>query len=360
MEQRTRTGSILQKIICGIGIAAAIVLFFKFALPWFMPFLLALVIARLLEPLIDILSRKIKLRRQILSALSVLLSFITLGGVLYYIVSYVFAELWDFFEHLPEYIKILSDILATFRQKLAELSEFLPESAADTLVSLWDQVFQNITISETQLQTLLGKLTDAAVSLPSVLMFVITLLVSTFLISADYEKVARFLLLQIPDKWQERFIRTKTHLTNTLWKWLKALFILLCITFAELTAGFLFLGVKHAVFFAFLISLVDMLPILGVGSVLIPWAIYELFLGNQYRAIFLAVLYGIISLVRNICEPKIIGSQIGLHPLVTLLCVYIGYKTLGLTGMLLFPIGAITVLKFQEWGYIRLFQLPEK
>jgi len=343
--------------IMGIGIG---ILFFKVVLPWIMPFLLAFAAARLLNPLIEQIERKTKWNRQILSSVLVLLTYSILGAAVWYLISYLITELIGFLNILPQHIGAITEMLEKMRHFMLSWTAHLPKEINGILASFWDAAVENLTVSGEQISILLSKLTDFAFSLPNVLLFLITMVISTFLISADYKKITRFLSQQIPEKRRIQFYRTKEHLSNTLLKWIKALFILLGITFVELCIGFFLLRIDHTFVLAAVVSLVDLLPILGVGSVLIPWAIYELFIGNQIKAVSLAVLYGVISLIRNICEPKIIGSQIGLHPLITLICVYVGYKTLGFTGILLFPIAAITLQKFQEWGYIRLFKLSRE
>ena len=350
--------AVLKKAAWFILGTAAIFLFFKFLLGWIMPFLVALAAAKLLEPLIKAAAKKIKLRRQILSALFVLAVYGLFGSLLYWGLSILLSEIAAFLQKIPDFLADIPQILEIFRERLTTYTAFLPPQAMSFVLTLWDQLFTNVFVTEEQLSAVLDAVTKFAVSIPNIFAFFATMIVATFLISADYGTVTKFIMLQIPTAWHDRFYRTKTHLVNTLWKWIKALLILLLITFTELCIGLSVLGIDHAVMIAALIALVDLLPILGTGCVLIPWAIFELFIGNQYRAIFLAVLYGIISLVRNLLEPRIIGAQLGLHPLATLACVYIGYRILGLWGMLLFPILAITVLKFQEWGYIRVFKMP--
>ncbi len=359
MEQaENKKLNIWQKLL---GVVLGVVLgyvFFKFALPWLMPFFLALTLARLLEPLIQYTQRRTKIKRQIIVVVFLSLSFTILSSIIYLVLSYFVREILDFIRVLPDYINKFPAILDVFRQKFEEIVSFLPYDISKWLLSSWDKIIGSINISQETVRTLFTRLGTFAVSLPNALIFIITLFVASFLISFDYEKVTKFLVLQIPQKWRQRFYRTKEHLINTVWKWLKAISILLIITFVELFIGMIILDVDHPIFVAAIIALVDMLPILGVGTVLIPWAIYEFIIGNITRAVTVLILYAIINLVRNITEPKIVGSQIGLPPIVMLISVYIGLKTLGIIGMFLIPIIMITLLKFQEWGYIKLFKFP--
>ncbi len=357
MSGIAKTNPLLRRILYIVLAAGGVYLSCTVLIPWFMPFLLAFGVSALLDRPIMVLSKKMGISRTILSSMLVVLTYGALGGLLYIGGSWLITELIGLMEQLPRYITAFYDAL---RQLVSALSAYLPDSLRETLLSLWDSFLGSIRITQEQAVPILETLRSAAVSLPSIFMFVVTLIVSTLLISADYRRVTAFLMLQCPKKWRDRLYRTKAHLMGTLIKWLKALGILMLITFVELTVGFFLLDIDYAVPLAAIVSIVDMLPVLGVGTVLMPWALFELLFGSQFRAVGLAILYGVTSLVRNLCEPKIVGAQLGLHPLTTLICVYIGYKTLGLWGMVLFPILAITILKFQEWGYIRLFTTPKK
>ena len=119
-------------------------------------------------------------------------------------------------------------------------------------------------------------------------------------------------------------------------------------TYAELLLGLFLLKIKYAPFIALIIALVDVLPVIGTGTVMIPWAVLSVFLGNNRLALGLAVLYVIIVIVRNFLEPKIISTQIGMNPLFTLLAMFVGLKVLGFWGLILFPIILIVVIRYYK------------
>ena len=105
---------------------------------------------------------------------------------------------------------------------------------------------------------------------------------------------------------------------------------------------------------ALIIAFVDALPILGVGTALLPWAAASLLTGEFRRALTLVILYLVVLMVRNMIEPRIVGGQLGLDPFATLLCIYFGYRIAGFAGMFIVPVIVLTVIKLQEWGYINL------
>ena len=134
----------------------------------------------------------------------------------------------------------------------------------------------------------------------------------------------------------------------------KSYLILMAVTFAELAAGFWLLGIAHPVSMALLVAFVDLLPILGTGAVLVPWAAFLLLSGNTGLGLQMALLYAVISMVRSLLEPKVLGNQVGLHPLVALSSAYLGGAVLGFWGIFLGPLGAIVAQDLIAHGVIRL------
>ena len=132
--------------------------------------------------------------------------------------------------------------------------------------------------------------------------------------------------------------------------------MIISITFFELLAGFFLMRQPYALVLALLIAIVDALPILGVGTVLVPWAVICLFSGETGMAISLCVLYGVILVVRNVVEPRIVGGQLGLHPFVALLCIYFGYRIAGFAGMFVLPVLVLVLIKLHEWEYIKIWK----
>ena len=156
--------------------------------------------------------------------------------------------------------------------------------------------------------------------------------------SRDREKVSGFVYKQIPEDWRIKIRSIKEDLLAALLGFIKAQFILISVTFIELLIGYSLIGVKYAFSFALLTAFVDALPILGTGTVLIPAAAFNLVIGNVPRAIGFIGLYIVIMVVRQSLEPKIMGQNLGLHPLVTLISIYVGMQIFGIIGLFLGPI----------------------
>jgi predicted PurR-regulated permease PerM len=146
------------------------------------------------------------------------------------------------------------------------------------------------------------------------------------------------------------------HLISTFGKWLRAQAILMGLTFAETAVGLAVAGVEYFLLLALVVAFVDALPVLGSGTVLLPWGIVTLFTGNPAKGVLIILTFLIVSLVRGLTEPRLVGKQIGLHPLATVASMYIGFKAIGIWGLLLFPIAVIMLKQLQEWDYIRIWK----
>ena len=141
----------------------------------------------------------------------------------------------------------------------------------------------------------------------------------------------------------------KKRVCGTAAKYLRAYVLLLLLTFGELFVGFLILKVPYPLLIALLVALVDILPILGVGTVLLPWAIIEIAITKDiFTGIGLIIVYLIITVVRQITEPKVVAGSLGLHPLITIISMYAGFKLLGILGMIVGPMTALAVKSFMK------------
>lgn len=344
---------------CVIGIIIFFVV--KYTLLWALPFLLAFLSALILSPLIKWLNKTLKIPKIVSSIVLVLAFFsllilliVRLAGYLVVESTYLSSDLPGLIDSITSFVSRISGHLNNFIKVLPETySGIINDTIAETLKSS-SSLFSNLSVS------LLTALKNLALSLPSVLIFIIATILSAIFVCSDFDRIKQFLVRQLPDKYQEILLEVKGHLFDSVFRLLRAYFFLLCITFIELCTGFLIIGIDYAVILAFIIALVDILPILGIGTVLIPWSLFSLIGGNYRMALSMALLYVIITAVRQILEPKIVGQNIGVNPLVTLMCIYVGFRALGVFGMFLFPVIFLILKKLQEDGHIRLWKRSKK
>lgn len=332
--------------------------FFKFAFLWFLPFIIAFVASRIIERPVTFFKEKLRFPRPLASAIFTVLFYGIIGTLFYFAMSSAIKELIVIFEKLRHFninqtIERLENIFNNFLLKLPLLSQDFIYSNIETWLSDLISALQNL------IGPIVSSATNVATALPSVLIFVIAAIVSTYFFSSDYYIIKEKLSSITPTRWKARYLQTKNQVSTTLVSYLRAVLVLVCVTFVELTIGFALLRVSNPFLVAAIVAIIDALPILGTGWVLLPWGIISLLSGNYLFAIGLAVIYIVVLIVRNLLEPKIIGSHIGLHPLVTLAAMYVGLKLFGIMGMFM-PIPIALIKQFYEWGYFDFLKIPDE
>lgn len=189
--------------------------------------------------------------------------------------------------------------------------------------------------------------------IPSFLIKIVITVVSTFFFASDYESISGFILGILPEKGRTMVLSVKKHASEVLTAYLKSYSLLMLLTFVELCIGLAILQIPYFLFVAMGIALFDILPVLGAGGVLIPWAAAAVVLGDYQLAVGLLILDLVITIIRNILEPRIVGKQIGLHPLATLVALFVGLKLAGFVGMIGFPVAlSILVQLAKESGFL--------
>ena len=204
-----------------------------------------------------------------------------------------------------------------------------------------------------QLAALLARWAGA---LPQGILFLFTALLATFLISARRPATMQFLRRQLPARWVPALERTRTALVEALGDWMRAQGLLLLLTFGGLSLGLLLLRVDLALLSAALIALLDLLPVFGTGTVLLPWAAVSLLRGEFVRSGGLLVLYLSLTALRSLLEPRLVGQQAGLPPLAALTAMYAGFTLFGAAGMILAPLAALALKALHDAGVVRLWR----
>ena len=182
------------------------------------------------------------------------------------------------------------------------------------------------------------------------------MIISTFFIAIDYNKIMNFFSKQIGSKVSNLITEVKDYLFGTVFVCLKSYIIIMTITFVELSIGLTLIGIDNSIIIALLISIFDVLPVLGTGGIMIPWAIIEFILGDIKLGVLLSIVYLVVTIIRNIIEPKIVGKELGLHPLVTLVSMFIGVNIAGIVGLFGAPILLSLLVHLNEKGTISLIK----
>ena len=330
-------------LICILSGGAVGYLAFRYALPLLLPFLVAYAVSSLVRPVANKIASRTHLPRGLCATVLLLLVF-GLGGWGIWAGSVrLIAELGNFVERLLADGGILDamDSLMLWAEEIGTRFGFLSGGKENTQ-ALYDAVMQMV---GNILSSIAARLPEIAASLfsalPSVLFFLIVSVVACFYFCTDGVQITHCLSAFLPQKWRQRMPRMGDAMRDIFRKYIKAYGILLALTFALLLVGFWILRVEYAFLLAFLIALADLLPVIGVGTILIPWGIVMLMQRNFYVGFGLLILYLVISLVRQVAEPKVLGKSLGLHPLLTLFATYVGFSLFGIVGMILAPVAAL-------------------
>ena len=178
-----------------------------------------------------------------------------------------------------------------------------------------------------------------ATGIPNLILSLLAMIFSTVFVVGDYERIAAFAEKNIPEKAKKFLSNIRIYLTDTLFVVIRSYVLIMLLTFTELSILFSLFGIENAVLKAGLIALLDIMPILGTGGIMIPWAVISLVLGYTKLGIELFIIYGIVTVVRNYVEPKIVGTQLGLHPIITLVAMFVGLRLFGFWGLFGLPVG---------------------
>ncbi|MBE5780348.1 MAG: sporulation integral membrane protein YtvI [Clostridiales bacterium] len=315
-------------------IASAFLCLALILLPYLAPVVLGALLSALLEPMIRILTTKLHLSRAISAIIGLVLMLCVLGSGVFLLLSTLFSQLASLADSLPA---LWPDLLTGLRNSIAGLFTGIGIEHSQ-FWAVFDQLSGQFGLLLEQFAAAMGRwIIQFALSLPNYLLFLFVTLLSAFFFSKDKPKYKAFFRHALPLK----IIRTaKTLYTTTLKSvlgYLKAEGILMSVTFVLLFLCLQFMGIPYALLISALIAIIDALPAVGAGLVLIPWALILALLGQTGNAVAIGIIYLLQSFTRQMLEPKLIGSQIGINPIVTMLAMYVGLKAFGIVGLIYSP-----------------------
>lgn len=303
----------------------------RFLLPAALPFLLGGLLAVAAEPVVAFGTGRLKMPRGVASALGIALSLLILLGILTVMGGMVLRQLGEAARNLPN----VDDALQNAEKALLSAAEKAPDPIRNVTQKTIRQTFHDSSALLGQLPGMaggfFGKLAGSALGIG-------TGILAAFFISLRLPKMREFAREKLPESWKQNYLPRLKRVRESLMGWLKAQGKLALVTFGVVCLGLLALGVKSAPLWAFFVALVDAVPVLGTGVVLLPWAGVSFLQGQSLRAIGLLAVYGAAVLTRTVLEPRVVGRNLGLDPLLTLIAMYTGFRLWGIGGMLLTPI----------------------
>ena len=350
--------------------------FFKYLFWMAAPFLLTFFFAMLLQRPLRWLDKKTEKKAHTFWSIAlVILSVMIIIIPLVLIFIGIGNKISDFVSYLVGQLDDIPTFLATLEKEILDLLKHLPSGLYKTLSNTVTESFTKLiqggesatsaidmdTI-KSGLSTGISGMYSVVNNIPSVLIGIVIGFVAWIFFTKDYDKVVRFIQRQMPKDKKNTLVEFKQVFYKTILTMFRAYGLIMCITFGELLLGFSILsmlGIMKNGYFALIaagIAIFDILPVAGSGGILIPWAIVCLVTGNYKQAIGLIIIYVVITVIRQYIEPKIVGTSLGVNPIVTLMGLYFGLKLFGFIGMFVVPITIMTLKALNDNGRISIWK----
>ena len=342
----------------GLLILGAGYIFLRYLLRPLLPFLLAWIVAMAVRPAVNRICRRTRLPRKAVSFFAILFVFVLIFGLAAILCGRLVAELRglsdDLMSDAAGTVGEVFDMADGLMSRLPFLDRIdnpeAEEQVRKTVTGLIESAVARFS------ETVPAALMEAVSALPGILLFAVVTVAATFYMGADVTAVNAFIARQLPLSSRHYLFEAKARLTDAGVKYVRAYLMLLFITFAQLLVGFLILKIPYAMTLAVLIALIDILPVLGVGTVLVPWAAVLLLRGDTHLGAGLLLLFAVIWVVRQVVEPRIVGNSVGLSPLLTLAVMYAGSHFMGFGGLFVFPLVMILLKNLHDIGVLHLWR----
>lgn len=318
----------------------------RYLLPLCFPFLLGTALALLAEPLVHTLCKRLKLPRSLAAGVGVTSAFSAVALLVLLLAAFLIRELGILTTILPDLTQATQSGLSLLQGWLLHLVQKMPQSIRPLLQQNVSGLFSGgSALLDKAFRYVLGLAGTVLTHVPDSALSLGTAVISAFMISAKLPGIRNWIHRNLPREKLRPLLQVFSRIRQAVGGWLTAQMKLALMTLGILAAGLLLLRIPYALLWAAGICLLDAFPVLGTGTVLLPWSVICFLQGDNARALGLLGLYAVISLTRSMLEPKLVGRQLGLDPLVTLFSLYAGYKLWGIGGMIFSPLLAVTVVQ---------------
>lgn len=322
------------KLLGFIGVCAIVLLSIGLGI-YFWPFLIGILIAVAVERLVNFFIVKFKWPRKLVGTILVILVYLLIAGILALVISALIGEAVDLSSRIPTIYEESKIEYNAIYKSITDFMNRTPDTISNSIYDLGLQLLSKVTEIATKL---VNSVIDFIMFVPNIMIYIIITFLATLFLVTDRRTIARYLTDLLPNELVKKISNVIVQSFKSLGSYLKAMCIMISITFVELLIAFTILKQPYPLTLALIVAIVDALPILGTGTVLIPWAIYSAITGNIGMGVALLVVYLIITVVRQLIEPKVVSQNIGVHPFITLLAMYIGLKIFGLFGLIVGPV----------------------
>lgn len=359
-------------------ILALVFVFFKYLFNITAPFLIAFFVAILLQKPIRRIDKKTNKKAH--AFWSILLVFLCIAVIiipLILIISQIAEKAVDLVKYCAEQLSDLPTFLTTLEEKLVAFGKFLPDAAYKSYCNSISQAFAKFldnpesSALSIDFDTIKNGLTtgvsgvySVVKNVPSVLLAIVIAIIACIFMTKDYDRIVKFIQIQLPHDKRNVLVELKQIFNKNVLKIMKAYGLIMLITFCELLLGFGIMelcGIMTNPYFVWIAAgttIFDILPVAGSGGILIPWALFSFISGNYKQGIGLLILYGVITVIRQYIEPRTVGNTLGIHPLITLIGMYLGLKLFGFWGMIAVPMIVVILKAYNDTGRVHLWNSP--
>lgn len=354
-------------------IIALFYLFMKYAFGLFLPFLCAVAVAKLLQRPLNFICKKTPIKRGFAATVLVLLALVVFSSLFVVIIARFAVEVKGFFQYLMIQLEDIPSLIEKITHWLQNGIAFLPDSIESSVTAFVSDKLSILLNSPdapqggqtsmdfSWLYSPMTSVWNTAKEIPSKLIAVVMAIVCCCFMTADYTSLRNIFLSLFHKDTREKVIRSKKLLFPALGKMAKAYGIIIAITFSELSLGLFLLKILgiysggYILIISFFTAIIDVVPILGTGTILVPWALYNLLIGNYPMAIGIVIIYVCITIIRQIIEPKLVAGQLGLPAFATLIAMFVGTQIFGFIGIFLLPITVVMIKLLNDEGIIHVF-----
>lgn len=317
----------------------------RYALSIILPFAISFLIVSISRPLVNKISKHTRVPKGVISLFVIGIILVALIYLMILASSALLDQIGSIISKIAEHLGQENNYINSTLSALEELMSKFPflkgsiEQNSSIYSIALEMATNAITALSSRITLALGKI---IASMPEMVVTVVVILLSLFYFSKDYKKITSALISKLPTPVKEKLPRIKKDILLVISSFVRSYIIIFFITFAQVFCGLLILKVENAFAISIIVALVDILPVLGVGIVLVPWSLVALAMQNTTLGIGLLVLFSVVYVVRQIIEPRIVSSQMNVHPLIAIFAMYAGLKIAGIGGMIIAPFFAFS------------------
>ncbi len=324
---------------------------FSYLFPYLLPFAFALVLAVLIEPVVQWTQRTFRINRKWASPIIFSIFMLTSLWLIYILIVKIIVEFMALLQRMPAIIEGVLPYVTEGIYRMEQIYLLIPKEAVTNITSSMEQLVEWVQQGARFLGSLLISI---AAGLPNILIVTLIIIISFALISYRLPQLKVQFLSIFEESTQQKVNMILNDLNKAIVGFVRAQFIISFLTYIVTLLGLWIIGIKYALAISLIIVIVDILPILGTGAVIIPWAIFQLVVkGDQFVGIGLLILYVVIVVFRRIIEPKILGQNIGLSTLLVIISMYVGFKVLGGLGLFIGPVLVIMFVALRKAGMFK-------